>query len=87
MTTTVLIIVLGAAAVGFLVRFFIALCMDRPKEKCHVVHIVRPAVQGSSPLLRPEREQLCEEEEVGSSRDHAWLAGIAVPSMPVRRAR
>ena len=41
MTTTVSIYVACAAALAFLIRFFIALCTERNQSTTHVVHILR----------------------------------------------
>lgn len=41
MTTMIVMTVISVAAVAFLIGVFVALCKDGPKEKCHVVHILR----------------------------------------------
>jgi hypothetical protein len=88
MTTAVLIVVLGSAAVAFLIRFFIALSMDWPKEKCHVVRISRPAAETPWPSLRSQSELLFQDEEFVGSNAESWRARpCAAPSRAVRRAR
>ncbi len=45
MTPIGFIVVIGAAAVAFMLYALVALCRDCPSEKCYVVHILRASVK------------------------------------------
>ncbi len=37
--TIIVVVLLGVAAVGFMLHAFIAFCRDHPSERCHVLRI------------------------------------------------
>jgi hypothetical protein len=64
MATTVLFIIVGVAAVAFMVRVLIAFCTDRPKQRCQIIRITRAAAGSSRALPERAPEPFSEEEVV-----------------------
>jgi hypothetical protein len=95
MTIIVVIILIGAAAVAFLVRFFIALCKEQPSEKCHVIHILtrfNGLKQDENSWVSPRCDMLgrLAEPAIGVRSPTADLCRApseTIPSSTFRRAR
>jgi hypothetical protein len=95
MATIVAFTLIGTAALGFLVRFFIALCKEQPSERCHVVHILtrfdglkRNEDWWGDPNYDAATHVVAQAIGAGSPQTASWRAPVeTIPSTTLRRAR